>query len=326
MQLKKRTFRFLLIIGVVCVLIVLYYSSGYFFIYNNDAYVDADLVNITTTVSGPIAKVAVKDNQHVKKGTLLVQLLQTPFDLNIRHAKSCLNQAMAEKALLQVELHQAKATVMVKQAQLKLATLEWHRFNKLYQKQAISKERRDEKNEQYQIAQAELVQAQQAVAQVQHRYPVEQAKVGQAMSMLGLRKYEKSQSTLYAPTDGLVNHLSVYHGDYSNAGTTLFGFINDHSWRVVANIKESNLVGIHPGKSVWVYLSSRPWHLYRGVVQSIGHGVARQVNPPNPGLPYIKPITNWIRYDYRIPIRIVLTPMPRNLRLHMGTDAKVFVF
>ena len=326
MPLKKRTFRFVLVIAVVCVAILLYYSSGYFFIYNNDAYVDADLVNVTPTVSGPIAKVAVQDNQRVKKGALLLQLLQTPFDINIRHAKSTLDQAVAEKALLQVELTQAKATVKVKQAQLQLATLEWHRFTKLYQKQAVSKEQRDEKTEQYRIAQAELVQAQQAVAQVQQRYPVEQAKVAQAMSLLGLREYEKSQSTIYAPTDGLINHLRVYRGDYAQAGTTLFGFIDDRSWRVVANIKESNLVGIAPGKTVWVYLSSRPWHLYRGVVQSIGHGVARQVNPPNPGLPYIKPVTNWIRYDYRIPVRIRLHPMPRNLRLHMGTDARVFVF
>ena len=62
-------------ITLLAVMIVLfYYSSGYFIVYNNDAYVHADVVRVSTGVEGIIDDIHVHDNQAVKKGDLLLKL------------------------------------------------------------------------------------------------------------------------------------------------------------------------------------------------------------------------------------------------------------
>ncbi len=324
---KNRRYRpFLIIVAIVVLAIIIYYSSGYFMIYNNDAYVDADLIRVSTTVSGSVAKVGVKDNQLVEKGTLLLQLSQRPFAINTDLAQSNLNETVAQKGLLAEQLQEAKDNIKLKKAQLNLAQREWQRFRQLGEMKVASQETFDEKLEQYQAAQDALMKAQASDQLIKKEYAVTQAKIDQAKNTLALRAYEQSQSTVYAPTEGIVNHLRIYPGDTVSTGDVLFGFIDNSSWRVIANIKESNLVGIHPGKRVWVYLSSRPWHFYRGRVESIAHGVARQESAPNAALPYVNPVTNWIRYEYRIPIRIRLIDFPSNIRLHMGTNARVLIF
>ena len=64
------------------------------------------------------------------------------------------------------------------------------------------------------------------------------------VNQLGLAEYHYSQSQLHAPTDGYINNLRIYAGDHADVGQPLFSLINNHTWRVVANIKETNIVGI----------------------------------------------------------------------------------
>ncbi|MFT6835733.1 MAG: multidrug resistance efflux pump, partial [Francisellaceae bacterium] len=82
-------------------------------------------------------------------------------------------------------------------------------------------------------------------------------------------------------------------------------------------------------KRVWVYISSRPWHFYEGRVLSIERAVARSETPENAALPYVKPVLSWIRYPYRIPVRIKLDDWSNgnenNIPLYMGTDARIFI-
>lgn len=132
-------------------------------------------------------------------------------------------------------------------------------------------------------------------------------------------------SQLYAPSDGYINHLKIYAGDYANQASPLFGFITKGSEHIIANIKESNLVSLTQGTLVWVYLSNQPWKLYRGQITSLGRGVSRSSTQPDPSLPYVEPITNWIRYEYRIPVRIKLIDFPSEKRLPVGIDARVLI-
>ena len=120
-----------------------------------------------------------------------------------------------------------------------------------------------------------------------------------------------------------INNLRVYSGDRVDTNQPLFGLIEKNSWRIVANIKESNLVGITPGKKVLLYIASIPWWLHIGTIESIGVGVARSKDQDNAAMPYVKPTTSWIRYAYRVPVRIRLDNPPP--QLYVGTNAKILV-
>ncbi len=252
-------------------------------------------------------------------------LQQQPFELAVENAEAQLAQAQAQLALLATELEEAKADIEIAKAQNAYAVLEFQRFQKLVKERSASVDQLDEKREQSNIAKSTLLKSTKSLQNLQQQRPLQQALVAQRKSVLGRAKYDLSLSKLRAPRAGFVNNLKVYAGDYAREGDVLFGLVAINSEVVIANVKESNLVDLSPGDSAWVYLSNRSWHLYRAEVHSIGRGVARNNNSDDASLPYVEPITNWIRYDYRIPVRFKLLNFPGDKSLPVGIDARVIV-
>ncbi|WP_299490041.1 HlyD family secretion protein [uncultured Shewanella sp.] len=318
--------KLLLLASLLLLFIAGYYSSGYFFIYNNDAYVSANVVKITPSVSGLITHINIIDNQEVKKGDLLVTLDQEPFNIAVNNATALVAQAVAQQDLLSTQLKEAQAGIEISQAQANFAKLEFERYQILQKKNSVSKNDLDSKQEEYNIATATLEKSQLTYQDLVKRAPLDQALVQQQKAALRQAEYNLKMSQIYAPSAGYINNLKVYAGDYANQATPLFGFITKNSKHIVANIKESNLVSLTKGTLVWVYLSNHPWKLYRGQITSFGRGVSRSNTQPDPSLPYIEPITNWIRYEYRIPVRIKLMNFPNSNHLPVGIDAKVIIF
>src|SRR6516162_2415656 len=59
--------RVLLVLSAIALALGLYWASGYFFAYTDDAYVTSDLVSVAPYISGRILGVNIVDNQTVKK-------------------------------------------------------------------------------------------------------------------------------------------------------------------------------------------------------------------------------------------------------------------
>ncbi|CAA0124172.1 Multidrug resistance protein MdtN [BD1-7 clade bacterium] len=313
------------ITSTVVALILLYYSSGYFIVYNNDAYVHADIVRVSTGVPGIIDKVHVSDNQFVEAGDPILTLEQEPFIYAVAHAASALDKAQAEYALLDTQADEAAAQINIAESRNALAKLEFERYKNLLKDGVIAQNDFDERQEQYAITQATLVKAHKVLTNIEQQRPVYAADIKLWQSQLAEAEYDLALSRIVARNDGFINNLRVYPGDYANTGDALFGFVNTRTDYIIANIKESNLPLIHPGKHVWVYLSSQPWRLWQGKVASVGRAVSRSAVHSNAALPYVEPITSWIRYDYRIPVRIYLLDYPDDRPLYIGLDARVLV-
>lgn len=302
-----------------------YYSSGYFFVYNNDAYVDADVVRVSAGVSGIVDKVTVSDNEFVTGGTLLLSLQQEPFILAVKSANARLEKAKVKQANLATETAELLAELNISKAKNKLATTEFVRFKKLYRSGTTSQQVFQEREEQQNISHLEVIQSEKAYELSIQQADVFAADVKILESALGLTEYQHGISKIYAPGNGYINNLRLYSGDYATTGEVLFGFVKEKTTRVVANIKDTNLAMLHPGKPVWVYLSSYPWRLFKGDIESLGRGVSRAKDAADPALPYIEPVTSWIRYSYRIPVRINLVDIPEDETLHIGVDARVII-
>ena len=281
-------------------------------------------------VSGRINKVYVKDNEYVKQGQLLVELDQAPFVNTVEYTKGMLLEYEYKLQQLKSEIAELEANINVIKAELNLSNIEWERFKKLSEQGAASLERFDVKRANYQVMQAKLIRAEQAVVNAEEEKKVLKSLIKAYQGKLGVAKYNLEHSKIYADKDGFINHLRVYNGDFATEGEALFGFVEQGSWQIIADIKSDNLPIVKPGKTVWVYISSRPWHLYEGKIVSIGRAVARNSTPEDAALPYVQPVLSWIRYPYRVPVLIDLEDWPigndTDTPLYMGTDAKVFIF
>lgn len=324
----KFKFKLWLSIFIIILLIIFYYSSGYFFVFNNDAYIDADWIKVASVVSGPVDKVLAKDNSPVKQGDYLLGVLQDPFVIAVNSAQANLSSAQASVLVLNQNIDAARQQIKINQSDLDLANQDLARYQDLIKSQAVSKQLYDQKFSNQQVASARFTQSQNLARSLKAQLNQELANIDIAKSALDQAEYNLKHSVIYSPFDGFVNNLKTYPGEYISQGQVLFSLININTWRVVANIKESNLVGLKPGQKVYLYLASSPWHLYLGKIESIGGGVAREPssNFSNTGMPYIDPVTDWIRYDYKIPVRINFIDRPEDLNLYLGTDVKVFIF
>jgi len=122
-QKKSRKPLFFAILGVIAIVAVVMgvrfvvWSSSH--TSTDDASITADVVQIAPQVSGTVLSVPVSDNQHVKKGDLLVQLDPSSFQTAVAQAKANLDLAIAEAsgAKASVSLAQQTATAQVTQAQ-----------------------------------------------------------------------------------------------------------------------------------------------------------------------------------------------------------------
>ena len=97
----------------------------------DDAYVDADVVGIVAQVAGPIANLAVADNQVVRAGDLLFEIDPRPFRIQVEQVRAELDRTGQDVTALTDAVTNAEAGVRYSQAGLQLAETQWKRVEPL---------------------------------------------------------------------------------------------------------------------------------------------------------------------------------------------------
>lgn len=108
--------------GIIIVLVLLAGGLGYHFwqkskqsVSTDDAYVEGDVITVSAEVPGRIVDVAVKDNQRVKKGDLLVRIESADYDSKLAQAERNLHsaeqKALAARADYELTRVQAESSV-----------------------------------------------------------------------------------------------------------------------------------------------------------------------------------------------------------------------
>ena len=194
----------------------------------------------------------------------------------------------------------------------------------------------DEAKSQLELAKASLLSAsaqkQQAVAQIsQSRAAVKEsahsvlvlapllAQREQKAAAVRLARYNYEQCSVVAPFDARVTNLITSEGQYVNVGKQLFTLIDNRSWWVLANFRESQISRTGRGTPVDVFLMSDASRKYHGVVESASFGVTPDpdvVGKISEGLPDAQRTLNWVRLASRYPVRIrIVDPPPATFRV-----------
>jgi multidrug efflux system membrane fusion protein len=175
---------------------------------------------------------------------------------------------------------------------------------------------------------AQLQQSQAQVAQSSHSVLVIAPLLAQRQSRaaaVSLAQYNYDQCSVVAPFEARVTNLTISEGQYAKVGQQMFTLIDTRTWWVLANFRETQLLHIHPGEMVDVYLMSDTHTRLRGVVESEGFGVTPDpdvVGKLSLGLPDVQRTLNWVRLASRYPVRIRVTNPPPGV-LRMGQVADV---
>jgi membrane fusion protein, multidrug efflux system len=288
----------------------------------DDAYVQADKIQISSSVSAHVVAIEVKDNQSVKTGQVLIRLDDSSY-------KIALAKAQANLAATKLQIDGLRATYKQRQSDVKAAqdTVDYmqreaDRQTQLLATHITSQQKYDEARHNLDAAKQQLSSALQQLNNVlaslggNPDIPTEQHPlVLQAQAQVDQAQLDLSDTVVTAPADGYVtqvSHLPV--GQYLTASVPAFDLVTtDHSW-IEANFKETDLTRMRPGQTY-------PDRTFHGHVQSISAGTGSEFSV----LPPQNSTGNWVKIVQRVPVKLVIDDADPDHPLRAGMSANVTV-
>ena len=342
---RKRLLTIILIIVVVAAAVwgIWYFATQAGRVETDNAYVGADVAQVTALVSGPVAEVRVSGTQTVKKGDVLVVLDDADARVDVATAEAALVQAQqrfgqaaaqvgsarAKLASRGADIAQARARLAEANAGLERARVELARREALAGSGAVSGDELSAARAAYATARASrdlaaagIVSAQATSASADSDVAASEAlvrgtdiatapDVAASRARLAGARLGRARTVIRAPIDGVVTNRQVQVGQRIAAGAPIMTLVPVASAYVDANFKESQLRGVKPGQRVKLtsdyYGGSVVFH-GRVVGFSGGTGAAFALIPAQ------NATGNWVKVVQRLPTRIALDPY--ELRMH----------
>lgn len=148
------------------------------------------------------------------------------------------------------------------------------------------------------------------------------AAVAKAKADLQAAELQLSYTTITAPFEGVVTKKSVEPGQIVQPGQALFVVIPLRDIWVTANFKETRLSGVRPGDKCEIKVD-----MYRRTFTGHADSIAGATGSKLSLLPPENATGNFVRVVQRIPVKIVLDPLPPEkavLRPGMNVVATIF--
>lgn len=314
------------IIAVVLALICTLLAAGYWWLTRNqestdDAFIKADIVQVSPRVTGTVARVFVRDNQHVDKGDALFTLDPSDYKVALARAEANLEAARASFTASQkglsvtrqtsdADIERAQAALATARAEANRASADAKRYRALYAKHEVSHQQLDQANTaaesaaaQVREARAQLNQANTAPDQIavkQSKASTAKARIAQARAEVEQARLNLSYAEVRAPQSGKIAKKSILEGSHVNAGQAALAVVSDDPW-VIANYKETQLTRMRVGQPVAIKVDAFPDRELSGRVESIqsGTGVTFSLLPPQ------NATGNYVKIVQRVPVKIV---------------------
>jgi multidrug resistance efflux pump len=125
--------------------------------------------------------------------------------------------------------------------------------------------------------------------------------------------------------NGYVTNLLMRVGDYATAGSTNISIVDTDSFWIDGYFEETKMARIHVGDVAEAKLMGYPDPI-QGRVETITRGIATgNASPSTQGLPNVDAVYTWVRLAQRVPVRIRIEQVPKDIPLVAGMTATVTV-
>jgi multidrug resistance efflux pump len=325
---KPFILRLLITTVVIAVAVLLGHALWKHYLYapwTRDGRVRAEIVKVAPDVSGLVTRVAVADNQRVRKGDLLFTIDRDRFANALEQARANLAAAEASARAAGASISSARAAANARRTEYEMYVAQAQRRQRMGD--LIAKEDRSNAVSAAHSALATWQQAkaggnQAGAGREQALAAVEQAQVELELAQLNLQRTE-----VRAPVDGYVTNLDVRVGDYAATGTPRLALIDSHSYYIYGYFEETKLPQLRVGDPVDVRLMAGGVHL-KGRISGIAHGITDSDNPTGSDLlADVNPTFNWVRLAQRVPVRIAIdtSRLPPETLIAAGMTATIEV-
>jgi membrane fusion protein, multidrug efflux system len=306
----------ILLAAVAVVLVVAYVAVPRLYLERtDDAYVQADTVQIVPKVAGYVTALHVGDNSRFKSGDLLIEIDPRDFQVAVRSAEANLLSAKAAKSNILVQLTQqdhviaaAQATLDSDRPQLEFAKQQLDRYTDLANRGSGTVQSEQQATSEFGQKKATVDHDVAALAAAQTQADVLRSQIQQADASIAFQEAALSQAQLnlsytkiYANADGTVANRSVQVGNFVQPGQTLFSAVPNEAY-VIANFKETQLERMEVGQHVRIHLDAFPKRKLYGHVDSFQRGTGSNFAL----LPPENATGNFVKVVQRVPVKIVV--------------------
>lgn len=309
--------------------------SAYWFLYaryfesTNDAYVNGDVITVTSRDAGTVVSVHADNTQLVERGQVLVELDPLQARIGMQAAEADLARTVRTVRALFAKADEERAQVEQARVDLSRTEADYNRRIQASGDGAVSAEDLTHARDALAQAKAQVAASQsmlaQTLAQVQGTDVDDNPEVLAAEARLRAAAVTLAHMRLVAPVSGEVAQRAAEVGEQVSAGTPLMAVVPLSDVWVDANFKEVQLRRMRIGQPVTltadIYGGGVTYH-GRVAGLSAGSGNAFALLPPQ------NASGNWIKIVQRLPVRIEFDKRElaaHPLRIGLSVDANVDV-
>ena len=239
--------------------------------------VDVRTVSLAFQVSGKIESLNFEEGQKVKKGDVLARLDTALYKEYLKQIEAQVEVQKAkiqklEKGYRKEEIAKAKATMEQKKVLMENAQSTFKRYEKLFATNSTSEDKYDTAKTAYESAKALYSYAKSSFKLLENGYEKEdilsaKAQLNALVSQNNQHKIHLNDTTLYAPSDGMILTRVQEVGSIVNASQTVLEMAKEDKYWVRSYISERYLGVIKQGMKALVYTDSN--NKYKGTVSFI---------------------------------------------------------
>lgn len=301
---KKNIAIFLSVLAVIGVSYGFYwglYSSK--FEDTENAYVNANQITVSSSVSGAIVGMYVSDTMRVNKNFVAIKVENTDYKIALEKAENDLAKAVRSFKVLKLNEEQAGKSLALKESEYQKTLTDYNREKKSFESGLISKEEYDNYKFKYTQANLELDNAKVTLKSADNQAFAISVKqhpdVSKAITQYRQAYVDLSRTEIKVPQNGVIAKKSVNIGQKITQNQGLFTVIDETNEWVDANLKESQLKNIQMGQEVSL-TSDVNGKTYKGYIVAVGAGSGSSLSL----LPAQNATGNWIKVVQRVPVKI----------------------
>ena len=282
----------------------------------DNAQIETSIVPVLTRIGGYVKTIAIKDYDSVGQNQLVAEIDDAELQMQLEEQKADLMQSSAEVSNARAQLENAilslknnKGLIDLKTIKQKKTTTDLARDQNLFKEQAITRKQLEETEFQLSSSNQELSNAQTELATANNRIAVLKENVNRALALIDMKKskiketeLKLSYTKITTPSTGKIGKKTINIGQFVQAGTPLFSIVNDSSYWIVANFKESQLESLQEGKKVNIRVDAYPDLAVEGTILSLSDATGAKFSL----LPPDNSSGNFIKVTQRIPVKIAI--------------------
>lgn len=302
----------------------------------DNAQIETYFVPVLPRMAGYVKTVNVKDYDLVQKDQILVEIDTDEAKLVLDELEADYKQSLTDIENAKANINNLNITIQSSNANLKANYLRQEKAKKdadrdanLVAENAITRKQADDSKSNADILSAQYDAGKEDILTAKSRMPILQAALHKAESVLAVKRVKIEQQKLkltygkvYAPSSGHIGKKSIEAGQFIQAGQPLMTIVQDNSFWVIANFKETQVGNLKIGDEVDLKMDAYPDKPIKGKIMSISEstGAKTSLLPPD------NASGNFVKVTQKIPVKIEILDLEkyRNI-LRAGLSLEVSV-